>query len=415
MSYNIHVEIKIERFEGKSTTTHLCFPLLQREGSFQRGLHRYKNCMLELDVQEQYPLKNLTTFNIGGSAKYFIEIFSVKELLSALQFVWRNHLDLFVLGGGSNVLVHDRGFHGIVLKISMKGLDIIEEAEHNVLLKIAAGESWDSVVTQAVRAGWWGIENLSFIPGQVGALAIQNVGAYGQEAREVIESIEAYEIATGERLILTNQDCRFAYRSSIFNSTLRGKYLIANTFLRLKKHGKPNLKYQHLKNFLGRHSSPTLQEIRTAVTTIRQSKLPDPSQLGNAGSFFKNLQLTSREFEQMCQHVKNRFNAEALLKVRNIPQQRQANITTGIIKIPTALLLDICRLKGFQIGGAALYYKHPLIVVNATGRATAYDVMNLTQEVRQIVYHDTGQTITPEPNLIGFNAKERRDYFGLIT
>lgn len=371
--------------------------------------------MLELDVQEQYSLKSLTTFNIGGSAKYFIEIFSVKELLSALQFVWRNHLDLFVLGGGSNVLVHDRGFHGIVLKISLKGLDVIKEDEHNVLLKIAAGESWDSVVSQAVKAGWWGIENLSCIPGQVGALAIQNVGAYGQEAREVIESIEVYEIATGERLILTNQDCRFAYRSSIFNSTLRGKYLIANTFLRLKKHGKPHLKYQHLKFFLEGHSSPTLQEIRTAVTTIRQSKLPDPSQLGNAGSFFKNLQLTSGEFERMCQHVKARLTVQALVKIRDIPQQRQANITTGIIKVPTALLLDICRLKGFQIGGAALYEKHPLIVVNATGRATAYDVMNLTQKVRQIVYHETGQTITPEPNLVGFRAKELRDYFGLIT
>ena len=362
-----------------------------------------------MHIEENYPLKNLTTFGIGGSAKYFIDACRVDDVIQVLHFMRRMKLPLFILGGGSNVLVNDNGFPGIVLKMNLKGVEILEEDAQSVVIKSAAGEIWDDVVDLAVKKGWWGIENLSHIPGSVGALAIQNVGAYGQEACDVIESLEVWDRTTGDRRIFSNQECQFGYRSSVFNSAQKGRYIILSTFLKLKKNGSPNLNYRALRDCFEKKHTPTLQGLRAAVIHFRQVKLPDPQLLGNAGSFFKNLLLSSEEFERLCLHMKHTLGNDAVSKI--VPFRRTAS--GRAIKVSTALILDLCGLKGLQIGGAAIYHKHPLVVVNATGNATAHDVMGLLRAARQKVYRITGLEVIPEPNFIGFNEEELQYYLGL--
>ena len=245
--------------------------------------------MRALDIKENYPLKDLTTFKIGGSARYFVGVHSIEELFNALCFMRRHKLNLFVLGGGSNVLISDRGFDGLVLKVNTTGVNIIKEDEQAVRVSVAAGVCWDEFVANAVEAGWWGIENLSYIPGNAGAFAIQNVGAYGQEASAVVDYVEVYNIATDDIRTINKKECVFSYRTSVFNSTLQGKYIILNTVLKLKKHSEPNINYYDVRKYFEHRSTPTLQQMREAISRIRSKKLPDPAQIGNAGSFFKNL------------------------------------------------------------------------------------------------------------------------------
>ncbi len=361
-----------------------------------------------MTIQEYYPLKSLTTFNIGGPARYFIEAHSQNDVAQALQFAQSNRLQLFILGGGSNVLVSDKGFPGLVLTLRLKNFEVVKEHDEYIWLKVAAGEVWDDVVNRVVNAGWWGIENLSSIPGRVGALAIQNVGAYGQEAGDVIETVEVCEVATGEHNILFHDDCQFGYRTSVFNSSLQGKYLILTTVLRLKKNGIPNLGYRELREFFTEKGSPTLQKIRSAVIAIRRKKLPDPEQIGNAGSFFKNFLLAPQEFEQLCQTITCSLGHAASAKIRALRSPQVEGLP--MIKVPTALLLDLCAVKGWHVGGAAVYHRHPLILINATGYATAHEVLSLVQKIRQQVSRYTGLTLVSEPAMVGFEEQELRAY-----
>ena len=367
--------------------------------------------MPEIDLYEHYSLKELTSFKIGGLSRYLADIHSVNELFAALRFFQRERLPLFVLGGGSNTLVSDRGFQGLVVKMSTRGIEVLEENSDSIIVKVAAGENWDDFVDWAGRQGWWGIENLSHIPGNTGALAIQNVGAYGQEASQVIESLEVCEVSTGERRSFTPPECHFAYRQSIFNSILRGKFLILNTIFRLRKKAQPNLNYQDLKHAFGSAGMLELGAIRQAVIRIRQQKLPDPALLGNAGSFFKNRILSVQDFARCCRKVRETLGNEACERLRNCTQRDISEIDAR--KIPTALLLDICDLKDFQYGGAALYHKHPLIVINKSGHATARDIMELTKYIRRHVFRQTGIHLRPEPNLLGFSPEELREFFGI--
>lgn len=377
------------------------------------GIQKKQEQMIDLEIHEQYPLKDVTTFRIGGPARYFVELHSVNELLTALRFAQNFHLPLCVLGGGSNFLVSDRGFDGLVLKMNLLGRNILEEDAHSILLKVAAGESWDALVAYAVNSGWWGIENLSLIPGSVGALAVQNVGAYGQEASDVIEAVDVYDIGTKTQMRLSSKECGFAYRASIFNSCMKDRYIILNTFFRLAKQSTPRLNYHDFQTaFNDNGNVPTLEEIRSAVIDIRRAKLPDIEKIGSAGSFFKNLLLSAEEFELVHTRIAKQFGHYATKRIEDCKRSQHNRLA---IKLPTALLLDICGLTGYQVGGAALYHKHPLIVVNATGHATAYDVMTLVKHVRHAIYRHTGQRISPEPTLIGFKNEELRNYFGLTS
>lgn len=360
------------------------------------------------EIQKNISLRLLTTFKIGGPARYFTEVQSFAEIEQAWQFARERRLNTLILGGGSNMLVCDAGFDGLVMKINLTGMTIQAEDEQTILLNAAAGESWDDVAARCVESGWWGIENLSLIPGSAGALAVQNVGAYGQEASEVIESLDVFDLADGRRFQMTNQACGFGYRASIFNTTHAGRYLILSVTLRLKKQGKPNLSYRDVAAYFDGNELPTLTAVREAIIAIRNAKLPDPDVIGNAGSFFKNLTLDLAAFQRMLAHVRRQHGNETAEVI-----ETRCRVSGNQVKVPTALLLDVCGLKGLKIGDAALYDKHPLILINTTGDATADEVMSLMKTVRQTVYAHTGLEIMPEPNFIGFTPEELQHYFAL--
>lgn len=364
-----------------------------------------------LKIRKNFRLARLTTFHIGGPAQYFAEIYTRDELHEALAFAEKLKLPLLILGGGSNMVVSDKGFKGIVLVMRLRHFTIEKETKTYALVRAAAGERWDEVVERAVARGLWGIENLSLIPGSMGAAAVQNIEAYGQEFKSSVVSVEVYDKKTGNIRTLTKTQCGFAYRKSIFNSTQRGRYIILDTLLKLMKHGSPKTAYLDVENyFKERHiTKPTLRNMREAIVDIRTHKLPDPQKVGNSGSFFKNVYLTKKEYKLLHSALEKNIPA-ALPKLEELAA-RFASVKG--IKIPTAFLVEACGLKGAQVGGARVHERQALVLINHTGRAKARDVLGLMKKVRQTVFSKTGIAIIPEPDLIGFTAQELAQYFSL--
>jgi UDP-N-acetylmuramate dehydrogenase len=315
----------------------------------------------------------------------------------------------FILGGGSNILVSDRGFEGLVIHVATKGITTLAEDETSVTLRVAAGEVWDRFVAQTTESGWWGVENLSLIPGSVGAFPIQNVGAYGQEARDVVASVRVWDRQTEQVASLSNADCRFGYRASIFNTSQRGRYVILDVAIKLRKVGGANLAYRGLRDYFA-EAPTTPEQMRAAVIAIRERKLPHPDEIGSAGSFFKNVILDDEGFARLREHVEAHLGGDIVAKLDHFRERFAAE--RGI-KIPTAFLIDACGLKGASLGGAALSPEHALILTNASGEATADEVMRLARRVRQTVYAKTGLVIHPEPTLVGFSRKELEAYLSL--
>jgi UDP-N-acetylmuramate dehydrogenase len=361
----------------------------------------YDTTMNAINIQQNISLAPYTTFNIGGNASYFVEVSSVDGLKEALRFQKANNLDLLILGGGSNMLVSDNGFDGLVIHINIKGFELLVDGGKRVQIQVGAGEIWDDVVARCVDNGWWGIENLSLIPGSNGAAPIQNIGAYGQEIKDVVSDIEVYEIETGQIKILSEDECNFGYRTSIFNTTDKGRYIILNTLYRLQKEAEPNTKYPDVVRYFEEQNieKPTLQQMREAIIAIRTRKLPDPKKIGNSGSFFKNLVLSEEEYNVLESNIDKNFGAEELSKVQVLKNKFP---TPNGIKIPTAFLIDICGLKGLQKGGAKLHEKAALVIINYSGDAKAQDVVEVFEEVRRVVLEKTGMKLYNEPNFVGF-------------
>jgi len=358
-----------------------------------------------IQIKEDEPLAPYTTFKIGGPAKYFCAVKDVDDLKEALAFAKGKGLPVFVLGGGSNVLISDKGFDGLVIKMELCGARILLEDDKEVILKVAAGEKWDGIVEMAVKNGWWGIENLSHIPGSCGAVVVQNVGAYGQEVRQTVKEVEVFDILDNTVKIMSNEDCGFGYRRSVFNGIEKGRYVILSVRFRFIKDGKPNLDYRDLKErFNGRN--PSLRGIRQAVTEIRDKKYPFPQEAknGNAGSFFKNVVLDAETYGCVEDLVKKNFGEGILSELR----QRVFKEAESI-KIPAAFLLDICGLKDVQVGGAKINRNQPLVIINATGKATSKDVLDLIKKVRQTVCEKTGLKLAHEPELVGFSPGEIKE------
>jgi UDP-N-acetylmuramate dehydrogenase len=363
-----------------------------------------------MKIQENIQLAPYTTFKIGGPARWFCVVENQFDALEAFEFAKNHQLKTFVLGGGSNILVSDEGFDGLVIKVVNKGIEVLSELpplappkiggeEGAVLLKVASGEVWDEVVKFAVKNNWWGIENLSHIPGSTGAIAVQNVGAYGQEAGKVIESVTVFDTATHQIISLPASECKFAYRQSIFNSVDKGKYIIFNITFRLSKSAKPNLEYRDLKTRFA-DKNPSLSEIRQAIIEIRDKKFPFPKEAkkGNAGSFFKNPILSESDYHQLKNKLADVFGKPASDNLEN-----KKFIDDGQIKIPAAFLIELCGLKNLQSGGATINPSQPLVIINQTGTATAKDVLNLANQVKSEVLAKTGIELKFEPELIGFD------------
>ncbi|MEJ0021293.1 MAG: UDP-N-acetylmuramate dehydrogenase [Candidatus Doudnabacteria bacterium] len=350
-----------------------------------------------MDIKENYSLAPLTTFRIGGLARYFISVRNLEELKEALRMAKRNKLGIFILGGGSNLLISDKGFQGLVIAMNIKGIEV-KEAGETAELRAGSSEIWDEVVMLAISRNLWGIENLSNIPGFVGAIPVQNVGAYGQEASQVVENVEALDLASLELKNFSNQDCAFAYRQSRFNTVWKNKYAILSVTFKLSKQPKPNLDYADVKKYFENTPDPGQPQIRQAIIEIRKSKFPDLAAVGTAGSFFKNIILNKEQFDTTLERIKENFGSETADKlitaVNKFPQ-------ADGIKVPAAFLIDICGLKGRSAGDARLWERQPLVIVNL-GQAKAADVMKLFELVKAEVLAKTGIELAPEPEFIGF-------------
>jgi UDP-N-acetylmuramate dehydrogenase len=349
-------------------------------------------------LQENIPLAPLTTFRIGGRARFFVEATSSAAVQEAVALSEAKNLPLFVLGGGSNLLVADSGWPGLVLKVAISGIDQL--ASHNedgkTLFTAGAGESWDRLVSHGVMAQCAGVECLSGIPGNVGGTPVQNVGAYGQEVSETIESVEVFDRRDGQIRELCNEACGFHYRSSIFNTTERGRFVILRVTYALKPGGAPHLEYADLKrHFAGRETSPNLAETREAVRHIRALKgmliVPGDPDCQSAGSFFKNPILSETQHEDL----RKRATAKGF-EVPSYPALEQNK------KVSAAWLVERSGFsRGYGFGHVGISSKHALAIVNRGG-ATAAEVLALKEQIQQRVEEIWGVRLEPEPVMVGF-------------
>jgi UDP-N-acetylmuramate dehydrogenase len=352
-----------------------------------------------MTIQENVPLAALTTLQVGGAARYFAELKREDEVGEAVQFAKARDLLLFVLGGGSNLVIADSGWPGLVVKIAIGGIASpkIQDATGNaVLFSVGAGVNWDDFVAQAVVQNCAGVECLSGIPGSVGGTPVQNVGAYGQEVSDTIESVRAYDLKADRIVVLPTPACRFHYRSSIFNTTEQGRYIILRVNYRLKRGGAPSLKYADLqKHFAERKSPPALADVREAVRAIRRSKgmliVPGDDDCRSAGSFFRNPALGETQFKELT--------ARAAAKGLEIPSYPALDSQH---KISAAWLVEHSGFsKGYALGAAGISHKHALALVNR-GDAKASDIVGLKNEIQRGVQEAWGILLQPEPVLVGF-------------
>ncbi len=348
-----------------------------------------------MEIQENIGLAPLTTLRVGGSARYFACARSVEDVEAAVSFAKDKNLCLFVLGGGSNVLVSDNGWPGLVLQIGISGIDHTHERE-TIRLIVGAGEDWDPFVAFCVTRHLAGVECLSGIPGSVGATPVQNVGAYGQEVSQTIVSILVFDLSNKEVREMDATDCEFGYRTSIFNTRERGRYVILRVTYELRAGGAPSLHYADLqKYFADRNEAPTLAEVRKAVLEIRASKgmliTPGDPDSRSAGSFFKNPALTIAQFNGLSQRARERN-----LQVPSYPASSQQK------KISAAWLVENSGFaKGYVKSRAGISSKHALALVNR-GNATAAEITALRDEIQQRVEQQWSIKLKPEPVLVGF-------------
>jgi UDP-N-acetylmuramate dehydrogenase len=347
---------------------------------------------------ENIPLAPLTTIKIGGPAKYFVEAKTIGEVQEAVAFARSRDLPLFVLGGGSNLVIADTGWPGLVLKIAIQGIEQQSGHDENgkILFVAGAGESWDKFVSHAVIANCAGIECLSGIPGSVGGTPVQNVGAYGQEVAETIAAVQVLDLRDNQIRELCPEACEFSYRASIFNTTERGRFIVLGVTYALTHGGRPRITYADLrKHFEGRETAPDLAETREAVRHIRALKgmliTPGDPDCQSAGSFFKNPVLSAEQHEDLKQRAAMRG-----LTVPSYPALETRK------KVSAAWLVERSGFaKGFGFGRVGISTRHALAIVNRGG-ATAADVLALKQEIQHRVEEIWGVHLEPEPVMVGF-------------
>ena len=328
-------------------------------------------------------LQSYNTFGLDVKANNLIKVTSEQTLKAALRLSYH---PIFLLGGGSNLLL-TQDLKGLVLKNEIKGITIIKKNRQTATVAIGGGENWHEVVLWCIKKNLGGIENLSLIPGTVGAAPIQNIGAYGVELKDVFLKLEAIELATGKKKIFRHKDCQFGYRESIFKKDLKGKFCITKVYLQLtKKHHVLHLDYGAIKNQLTTNNIqyPTIKNISDAVIQIRSSKLPDPQTLGNSGSFFKNPEIGRAKFTKLQAKFPN-------IVFYDLPNNK--------VKIPAGWLIEQCGWKGKQVGNTGAYAKQALVLVNYGG-ATGKEVKALANTIIKSVKDRFGIRLTPEVNVL---------------
>ena len=348
-----------------------------------------------MPIVENIPLAPLTTLQVGGRARYFAEVANLSAAQEAVAFAASRNLPLFVLGGGSNLVISDNGWSGLVVKISIPGIDERPQGEHTQF-DVGAGEDWDHFVAHAVARDCAGVECLSGIPGSVGGTPVQNVGAYGQEVSDTIDSVLALDLRDNQVRKLCNEACGFQYRSSIFNTSERGRFIILRVTYNLIPGGPPQIEYADLKkHFADRAVPPTLAEARQAVRQIRSTKAmliqPGDEDCRSAGSFFKNPIISFDQYMDLTRRAARRD-----LQIPSYPALEAQR------KIPAAWLVEHSGFsKGYSLGRVGISSKHSLAIVNRGG-AKAADILALKDQIQQSVEQLWGIRLETEPVFVGF-------------
>lgn len=338
---------------------------------------------MPIKKEYNYDLRNHNTFGIDVKADQFITYDSVDELIDVLTEIRGKGQRILHIGSGSNLLF-TKDFDGIVLHSNIKFIEYLSKNSEEIIVKAGAGVIWDDFCAEMARNNYYGSENLSYIPGEVGASAVQNIGAYGVEINSIIQDVETIEMATGKKRVFQAQECEYGYRDSIFKNRFQGQYIVTAVVYRLSVVPVVHLDYGQLQEFKTQEEMPSAQAIREAVIAIRKSKLPEPDQLGNAGSFFKNPVVPVEVYNEI---------ASTHYNVPHYP------IDEKQVKIPAAWLIDQCGWKGKSHGGAAVYEKQPLILVNKH-QASPSDIVELASAIQQSVFEKFKINIQPEVNYI---------------
>lgn len=336
-----------------------------------------------MQILENYSLRALNTFGFEVAARYFAEAHSTEDVLEALRFVEQHGMPLLVLGEGSNViLVAD--LPGLVLKLANAGVEVVGDDDHSVTLRIGAGHNWHQLVCHCLRLGYYGLENLSLIPGSVGAAPVQNIGAYGVELKDVFHSLEAVDRQTHELVTLNREDCLFGYRESLFKRNEAGRYIICHVNLTLSTIPEVNTRYGVIASEIQRQGLDlTPQTVSAVVCQLRRSKLPDPADIGNAGSFFKNPVISDAQ----CAALKQRFPG-----LVSYPEAQ------GYSKLAAGWLIEQCGWKGVREGDIGVHAKQALVLVNY-GAGTAENLLALAARICASVQQQFSVTLEMEPTV----------------
>lgn len=336
-----------------------------------------------MKTYENHSLLPYNTFGIDVDAQYLVEYDSEEELVQLLSLDLLRENKFLHIGGGSNLLFIGN-YQGVILHSHIMGIEVMKMTDTDVFVRVGAGVVWDDFVAYCVAKNYGGVENLSLIPGEVGATPIQNIGAYGVEVKDVIYKVECIDVASGEKRIFTNPECQFAYRDSIFKRDLKGKYIVTAVWYKLSRQPQLNINYGSLADEVKQYADINLQTVRQAVISIRQRKLPEPKVLGNAGSFFLNPVVDKNHFEALQ---------------KQYPDMPYYDLHNDTYKVPAGWLIEQCGWKGKSVGKVAVHGSQALVLINKGG-ANGLDIINLSDSIRASVKEKFGIDLTPEVNII---------------
>ena len=334
-------------------------------------------------IHKNYSLKKHNSFGLDVYARYFIKLTDQQQVIDFIKSDLSNIRPLLIIGEGTNVLFR-KDFNGLIVNPKIPGIETVKETSQYIILRAGAGENWDSFVNFCVENNYGGIENLSLIPGSVGACPIQNIGAYGAEVRRVVENVEAVDIETSDIKMFSNKDCDFSYRNSIFKTSLKNKYIISHITFRLNKTEEFITSYGSVEKELDKFPETNILNIRSAIINIRKSKLPDPLEIGNAGSFFINPVVSLEQANSIRQYY---------------PKMPYFKVTKNEVKLSAAWLIEQSNWKGKRIGQVGTYKKQPLVIVNY-GNATGNEIYNVAKKIQKSVKNNFAVDLELEVNVI---------------
>jgi len=335
-----------------------------------------------MEIQQNISLKSYNTFGIDVNARRFVDITSLNELKNVI----RSEKYFFILSGGSNLLL-TKDIDKLVIHLNTKGIEVVQETDNDIFVKVQAGENWHEFILWCINHNYGGVENLSLIPGNVGTAPIQNIGAYGVELKDSMHELEALEIDTANAKTFANKDCEFGYRNSVFKNELKGKYIITSVTFKLTKNThKLNSSYGAIQSELDKNNiiNPTMKDISKAVISIRQSKLPDPKEIGNSGSFFKNPVISTSDFRNLQ---------------KTYPDAPHYVVSKNEIKVPAGWLVEQCGFKGKRFGDAGVHKKQALVLVNYNN-ATGREILELSKNIQKTVLEKFEIQLETEVNII---------------